>query len=59
MIWEIATLTLYGLGLLWFSTALEHEDGKQGPIIVLSLFWPLFVIYVLINGGMDDDDTAA
>ena len=56
MIWEIAFMAVWGIGALWFSQSLEHDDGKVAPIVLLAMIWPLFVLYVMVMGYDDEDD---
>lgn len=59
MIWFTVASVLYGLGAIWMLLTLVHEDGKDGPIIMISIVWPAFVmiaIYQYFVGEDDDDD---
>jgi hypothetical protein len=56
---EYAAAFLYLIGILWFSQTMYHEDGKVIPILVLTLLWPLFVLYITLFGGIDDDEDEA
>jgi hypothetical protein len=49
-------IVLYLIGVMWFSQTIYHEDGKTGIIMLLSLVWPLFVIYATIFGIEQDED---
>lgn len=60
--WFSVAITLYGLGAVWIMMTTVEQDGRTAPVVILSLFWPLYAIimilmhFVQIPGGPPDDD---
>lgn len=52
----ISTIALYLLVSIYFIIVLEHENGKQWPVVMLSIFWPVFVVMTIIQAFTNDDD---
>lgn len=52
----ILSATLYLLAAIYFILVLEHEGGKQWPVVLLSVFWPVFVVMTIIQAFTDGDD---
>lgn len=60
--WFTVSTCLYGLGAIWIMMTTMEEEGKTAPIVILSLFWPLYAMimilthFVQLPGGPSDDD---
>jgi len=46
--WFTVSLCLYALGGIWIMLTAVEEDGRVKPIIILSIFWPLYAIIVAL-----------
>lgn len=52
----ILSAIMYLVLSIYFLIVLEHETGKQLPVVMLSIFWPVFVIMTIVQSFQEDDD---